>query len=532
MDNQFDIFISYKRKSLALANNLYYRLITRGYSVFFDLEEMRRDNFEPQLLRYIENAKDIFVVLEEGSLDGSKNDDWETNDWFCHEVSFALEKNKNIIPILLGGYQMPNEEDLPLKLRPLTKKNSPEFSVSFFDDYLNRLVEKEYITSVPSKSKEASSVFKFYSNENCQVLKEGKLVCSLEGNSDEPFYLPVSRKGTYRFKCINSITLAEQLKKESIDFNEEKEIEIEWSRERKPFTPKQEFPSSQLIEGDEYNVELGHVNFKMMRVEGGTINIGATKEQLSEADNIEYPEHSITINSFYISQFPITQNIWEVVMGYNKSKFKKQEQEISNEKTLLFASGAGSAGAVVGTATGWLLGGPIGAVVGGALGYKSCCDDKGHYPAENLTHDEAIEFVHRLSKMTNLCFSLPTEDEWEYAARGGQRSLKYKYAGGNEIDDVAWHRQNSTGTTHPVGEKKPNELGLYDMSGNVWEWTETPAHSYSIESVECSGDVFIRRGGSWWHDPSNCRVSKRYASDKSKKTSGLGLRVVIRIKEK
>lgn len=519
---EYDIFISYKRKSLATANNLYYRLTTRGYSVFFDLEEMRRDNFDVQLLKHIDEAKDVFVLLEEGSLDACKNPTWKEDDWFCREVAYSLEKGKNIIPLLMNGYKMPSAKSLPSELQDLTKKDAPDFSFSFFDSYLDKLIEKEYITALPHNNQKVSSIFKFYSNENCQILKDGKLVCSLEGNSDEPYYLPVMRKGSYRFKCINSITLEEQVLKESIDFDEEKEVEIEWTGDRKPFVPKQEFPDSQIIGGDEYDVELGHLKFKMIKVEGGTLNVGATEEQISEADNNEYPEHLITLSTFYISQFPITQNVWEVVMGYNKANFKEQEKAILSHTASLFRAGVGSVG-------GLLLGGVTGAVIGGVLGYCSKYNEKGHYPAENLSHDEALEFVKRLSKMTNLQFSLPSEDEWEYAARGGQKSKGYKYAGSNNIDDVAWYRGNSEECTHPVGEKQPNELGLYDMSGNVWEWTETSAHSYAAVDDDISGDVFIRKGGSWWHEPANCRVSKRYASDKNKKTSGLGLRVVIRI---
>ena len=93
---KYDIFISYKRKSLATANNLYYRLTTKGYSTFFDLEEMRRDNFNIQLLNYIENAKDVFVLIEEGSLDACKYDNWE-EDWFCKEIAHALKTKRNII---------------------------------------------------------------------------------------------------------------------------------------------------------------------------------------------------------------------------------------------------------------------------------------------------------------------------------------------------------------------------------------------------------------------------------------------------
>ena len=118
----YDIFISYKRKSLATANNLYYRLTTRGYSAFFDLEEMRRNNFNEQLFDYIENAKDVFVILEEGSLDSCKDNSWK-EDWFCKEIAHALKNEKNIIPILLGGYKMPKQDSLPTELKELSLKN-------------------------------------------------------------------------------------------------------------------------------------------------------------------------------------------------------------------------------------------------------------------------------------------------------------------------------------------------------------------------------------------------------------------------
>ena len=112
--------------------------------------------------------------------------------------------------------------------------------------------------------------------------------------------------------------------------------------------------------------------------------------------------------------------------------------------------------------------------------------------------------------------------------RNGQKSKHYRFAGSDNIEDIAWYRDNANRSTHPVGEKLPNELGIFDMCGNVWEWTETPAHSYSVD-VNPEGNCYIRRGGSWWHEEKNCRVSRRYVSDHTKKTSGLGLRVIIRI---
>lgn len=238
MTESFDIFISYKRKSLPTANNLYYRLTTRGYSTFFDLEEMGRDDFNAQILNYIENSKDVFVILEEGSLDACTEPDWE-KDWFCQEIAFALEKDKNIIPILLGGYKMPSTDFFPDKLKDLSLKNAPEFNFSFFEAYLDKLITKSFLLSKPNSKDKATSVFKFYSNDNCHVFKEGKLVCSLEGNSDEPYYLPVPRKGDYRFKVVNDSTSKSMIINEKIDAVEEKSVEIKWKRH---FNIKNIFP--------------------------------------------------------------------------------------------------------------------------------------------------------------------------------------------------------------------------------------------------------------------------------------------------
>lgn len=239
---------------------------------------------------------------------------------------------------------------------------------------------------------------------------------------------------------------------------------------------------SQVISGELFCVEVGNLQLEMIRVEGGSIDLGATPEQEKYSEPNEYPPLKVVLPTFYMSKYPITQNVWKYVMGYNKSHFQNKE------------------------------------------GLNDIFDN---YPAETLDHGEAQEFVRRLSKLTNIPFSLPTEKEWEYAARGGQKSNKFIYSGSNIIDEVAWFRDNSNGSTHPVGLKKPNELGLFDMSGNVWEWTQTPAHSYEFD-VTPGGNVFVRRGGSWHQKANNCRVSMRYNSGHKKKTKGLGLRVVIR----
>ena len=129
-------------------------------------------------------------------------------------------------------------------------------------------------------------------------------------------------------------------------------------------------------------------------------------------------------------------------------------------------------------------------------------------------------------------FRLPTEAEWEYSARGGNRSKGYKYAGSDNLDEVGWYRDNSGRHKHPVGEKKPNELGLYDMTGNVWEWCQDWYGKYSSEAqTNPTGPQFggsrVLRGGSRWIRAGYCRVSYRSSDDLGVRSDNDGLRLVL-----
>ncbi len=137
-----------------------------------------------------------------------------------------------------------------------------------------------------------------------------------------------------------------------------------------------------------------------------------------------------------------------------------------------------------------------------------------NFAVTNVTHDDCRIFLQRLEVLSGIRFCLPTEAEWEYAARGGNRSKGYKYAGSNNIDEVAWYKENSTNTSHEVALKKPNELGLYDMSGNVIEWCKDYFGYYLPEdqtnpNASNVDNNINARGGGYWHDASDCRVSKR-----------------------
>jgi formylglycine-generating enzyme required for sulfatase activity len=159
------------------------------------------------------------------------------------------------------------------------------------------------------------------------------------------------------------------------------------------------------------------IQFYMIGVQGGTFEMGATSEQGSESFLDEKPIHKVAISSFYIGETEVTQELWYAVMGNNPSRFK-----------------------------------------GNSL------------PVECVDWSSCQQFISKLNSLTNMNFRLPTEAEWEYVSRGGRYNKKYKYSGSSLLNDVAWFSDNSNGKTHSVKSKNPNELGVYDMSGNVQEW--------------------------------------------------------------
>ncbi|MDR0982540.1 MAG: SUMF1/EgtB/PvdO family nonheme iron enzyme [Culturomica sp.] len=213
---------------------------------------------------------------------------------------------------------------------------------------------------------------------------------------------------------------------------------------------------------------------EMIAVKGGTFTMGS-----SSGDNDEKPVHSVTVSDFKIGKYEVTQAQWRAVMGSNPSYFKGD-----------------------------------------------------NLPVEKVSWDDCQEFIRKLNAATGKNYRLPTEAEWEYAARGGSRSNGYEYSGSNTLGDVAWYDSNSGNETHPVGRKKPNELGIYDMSGNVWEWCSDWYGSYSSGSQTnpkgaASGSYRVYRGGSWYGNAARCRVAFRHGNSPDDRRSILGFRLVL-----
>ena len=221
------------------------------------------------------------------------------------------------------------------------------------------------------------------------------------------------------------------------------------------------------------------VTFTMVKVEAGTFTMGASSEQGSDADSDEKPAHQVTLTKdYYIGQTEVTQALWQAVMGRNPSYFKGD-----------------------------------------------------NLPVELVSWDDCQTFITKLNSLTDSKFRLPTEAEWEYAARGGNKSRGYKYSGSNSINEVAWctSTTNNSGTK-PVATKAPNELGIYDMSGNVLEWCNDWYGSYSSSpqtnpTGASSGSYRVLRGGRWDYSARYCRVSRRYYDAPGRRDTDLGLRL-------
>ena len=221
------------------------------------------------------------------------------------------------------------------------------------------------------------------------------------------------------------------------------------------------------------------ISIEMVKVEAGSFNMGATPEMENPYED-EKPVHRVTLtNDYYIGKYEVTQALWQAVMGSNPSNIK-----------------------------------------GDAL------------PVEQVSWNDCQDFISKLNAMTGKRFRLPTEAEWEYAARGGKKSRGYQYSGSNTLGDVAWYNDNSGNKTHAVGTKQPNELGIYDMTGNVFEWCQDCYGSYSSSPQTnpigaVSGAYRVYRGGSCYDSAGICSTSCRDGFFPDFRFRNLGLRLVL-----
>jgi formylglycine-generating enzyme required for sulfatase activity len=263
--------------------------------------------------------------------------------------------------------------------------------------------------------------------------------------------------------------------------NVTKKVLTDSHRHEPPSPPAPTKQSFQQMPASRPNMLIDNVvGIEMVLCIGGTFPMGDID---GHGNDSEKPVHYVTLNDFYIGKYPVTQKQWIQIMGNNRnhSKFKGN-----------------------------------------------------NLPVENVSWLDAQKFIVKLNSLTGKKYRLPTEAEWEYEACGGASSRDCIYAGSNDIDDVAWYEDNSGRKTQPVGTKKPNELGIYDMSGNVWEWVndwyEMEYYKNSTDTNPTGptgGSYRAIRGGSWCGNAEHCRVSTRYLDSPSSRTDTLGFRLAL-----
>ena len=322
-----------------------------------------------------------------------------------------------------------------------------------------------------------------YTPSSATVLVDNKMVKGMNGVAKTT--LPVgqhsyivfcngyeSEEGTVKLKASAPSNIQITLSKEA--------TATQQSVVSQPIVAQQPVVQTPVTNSDNITIPVKDgISIDMVRVEAGTFTMGATRE-MKDPDKDEKPKHQVTLtNDYYIGKYEVTQALWQAVMGNNPSIFN--------------------------------------------------CDN---LPVEYVSWDDCQEFISKLNRITGKTFRLPTEAEWEYAARGGNKSRGYQYSGSNNISDVAWYYNNSGSGTHTVGTKQANELGIYDMTGNVMEWCQDWYGRYSVSpQTNPTGTNSIShrvgRGGSWLYYAILCRSSSRSSYKPDYRSNSLGLRLVL-----
>ena len=374
------------------------------------------------------------------------------------------------------------------QMKVITKNYLP-LMVTFADYDIERLESnRTYVLTLLSnnlqQAQQSQTLTIKYMPTNATVLVDNKMVKGTNGVAQTT--LPVgqhsfvvacdgyeSEEGMVKLKASAPSNIQITLTKEA--------VATQQNIVSQPAVAQQPVVQAPIANSDNISIPVKDgISIDMVRVEAGTFTMGATAETKYPYD-CEKPTHRVTLtNDYYIGKYEVTQALWKAVMGKNPSFFKGD-----------------------------------------------------NLPVEEVSWDDCQDFLSKLNRITGKTFRLPTEAEWEYAARGGNKSRGYQYSGSNNLSDVAWYDDNSSNKTHAVGTKQPNELGIYDMTGNVWEWCQDWYGKYKRSSQvnptgANSGSFRVLRGGCWngnaWH---HCRSSYRGRITPDGRYYNRGLRLVL-----
>lgn len=520
----YDIFISYRRDGgFETAKHLNDLLCHDGYSVSFDIDTLREGDFDKALLARIEQCVDFVLIVDKHCFDKTLDDNVKPEqDWLRTELAYALKLKKNVIPVLLANAKF--RDGLPDDIKDVTRKHGPQYSREYFDTFYRKL--KEMLHARPRRSVVNSDI---QNERNCAYLKvKSDLDCVMYVDEEVKAHIKANKlekirlsPGEYMLKfesvekgeyCVvdDEFTMPNKDKVYKVDFliikqereaaeRKEKEQQEEQSKWKNVLKQVPSLVRIKLKSERQENLEQEYqeklvqvrserdrlvrerraqefrgefetrgIKFKMVKVEGGSFLMGVPKGQWEDSFEQKMQAQQVSLSDYYIGETAVTQGLWKAVMGFNPSQFYGDD----------------------------------------------------NLPVENMYFNDVQEFIERLNNDTGRHFRLPTEAEWEYAALGGNKSKGFMYSGSNTLDEVAWYYKNSKVKTHPVKMKKANELGIFDMSGNVWECCtdrDSNAKDYSM----------VIRGGSFFSRAKHCTVLNRSFDNPLASHRYLGFRLVM-----
>ena len=482
---KYDVFISYRQKSGihqadALESKL--KLKLNGCRVFLDRTGIKSGNWKKELDENIRESCNFVVIISKDCFPYTK----KGKDYFLDEIDQALRLGKNVIPVYYDdmSYEDIKEylsgiEDFHNQQHIIFNNNNTDGSVDQIIKFLK--TEKEILNErYKSLSKERTTV-----RQELMLLEEDKTdskcpVCATSYTAEMIY----CHNCGYKFfddlekavaNSYDKIQERERLKKHKEIW---RKCQSDNQQDTTALNQELEATKAQLKNSEAKCVEL-EKQFETFKKQ--TKGLDWNKEILVIPVNDIVSFKMIRVEggskgTFYMGETQVTQALWQAVMGNNPSQYKGPDHPVE------------------------------------CVSWFDICGEDG-----KGTNPDC--FLYKLNKKTGKNFRLPTEAEWEYAALGGNKSKGYVYAGSDDIDKVAWHDGNSKNSTHPVKQLSPNELGIYDMSGNVWEWCEDLYNSF--------GSLRVLRGGSWSFSARGCRVSSRDYYGPAYRNYGIGFRLVL-----
>lgn len=485
---KYDVFISYSRKDYVdehknvipgnEVSKIKEALTKAGITYWFDEEGVYSgDEFAKVIVRNIKASK-MFVFLSTVNSNQS--------EWTAREISTAHVLKKKIIPVRIDDSVYHDEILYYISILShndyyVNPEKGRQELIRSINAYLaeEKLAEVQKIAEEKRRQEELERQRKQQEEEKKRQEKiadtESK-IAALESQRIERKKVVFQKEQELKLAQVDLEECEAKIKKLQSKLEELREPNKKVAEEK----AKQLAEKKRLEEATQAvkTFSVGGVSFNMIRVEGGRFQMGASEKD-TDAYSYEKPQHWVNLSDYYMGETVVTQALWKAVMGTNPSWFKGDNN-----------------------------------------------------PVEKVSWNDCLEFIKKLNEKTGQTFRLPTEAEWEYAARGGNKSKGYKYAGSSHAEDVAWFEDNSGVKTHPVKGKKPNELGLFDMCGNVFEWCLDGFGNYSNSEQTnpngaLSGSNRVFRGGGWNCSARLCRVSYRDSRAPAKAYDNLGFRLAL-----